>query len=73
MNLYETLMRMNSADRAQFLARAPQYITDSNFLNLLNRIDVNRKDTIGPTCALLRAFDSVPGLRAQLVAWIRSH
>lgn len=72
MNLYEVLMRLDSAGRAQFLARAPQYITDSNFLNTLNRIDVNRRETIGPTCSLLRSFESVPGVRAQLVAWIRS-
>lgn len=71
MSLQTTLLRLDSAGRAQVLSRAPQYITNVEVLNLLNRIDVNRKETIAPTCALLRAFDAVPGVRDQIAAWLR--
>lgn len=72
MNVHDTLMRMTPAGRAEFISRAQQFISNPDFLNTLNRIDINRKETIGPTCVLLRAFDAVPGLRAQLFAWLRS-
>ena len=72
MNIYETLIRLDSSGRAQLLARAQNHIKDTNFLNTLNSIDVNRKETIARTCSMLRAFEGVPGLRPQVAAWLRS-
>jgi hypothetical protein len=71
MNIFETLVRLDSSGRAQLLSRAQNHITDSNFLNTLNGIDVNRKETISQTCKQLRAFEGVPGIRAQVAAWLR--
>lgn len=72
MNLYETLMRLDSVGRAMLIARAGNYISNSDFLNLLNNIDVNRKQTIAPVCNQLRAFESIPDMRAKIAAWLRS-
>lgn len=72
MNLFETLNRLDSSGRAQLIARAPQYITDANFLNLLNLIDVNNKASFARPCSMLRAFESVPDMRSKIVAWLRS-
>ncbi len=72
MNIFEKLNRLDSSGRAQLLARAPNYISDTGFLNTLNSIDVNRKETIARTCSMLRAFEGVPGLRPQVAAWLRS-
>ena len=72
MNLFETLMRLDSSGRAQLLNRAPTYISNSDFLNLLNQIDVNRKDTFARTCAQLRAFEAVPDMRPKIAAWLRT-
>jgi hypothetical protein len=72
MNIFETLTRLDSSGRAQLLGRAQTYITNADFLNTLNSIDVNRKETIVRTCSMLRAFEGVPGLRAQVAAWLRS-
>ena len=72
MNLYETLMRLDSSGRARLLARAPTYVSNFDFINLLNNIDVNRKETIGPVCAQLRAFEEIPSMRGMIAAWLRS-
>lgn len=72
MNLFEKLIRLDSAGRARLLVRAPSYIHDTNFLNLLNSIDINRSETISIVCAQLRQFEAIPGMRAQIAAWIRS-
>ena len=72
MNLFETLNRLDSSGRAQLIARAPQYITDTNFLNMLNMIDVNNKASFARTCSMLRAFEYVPDMRSKIAAWLRS-
>lgn len=71
MNLFEALHRKTPDERAKFLTRASTYISDPAFLFLLSRINIYDSRTIGPTCALLRSFES-PSLRPSLVAWIRS-
>jgi hypothetical protein len=72
MNLFETLNRLDSSGRAQLIARAPQFIPDANFLNLLNLIDVNNKASFARPCAMLRSFESIPDMRAKIAAWLRS-
>lgn len=72
MNLFEKLNRLDSSGRAQLLSRAPIYITDSNFLNTLNMIDVNNKATFSRACTMLRAFEGVPDMRSKIAAWLRS-
>ena len=72
MNLFETLNRLDSSGRAQLIARAPRYINNDNFLNLLNLIDVNNKATFARTCSMLRAFEEIPDMRSRIAAWLRS-
>jgi hypothetical protein len=72
MNLYETLLRLDPAGRAQLIARAPTYITNTAFLNTLNGLDVNNRASFARTCAMLRAFESIPDMRSKLAAWLRS-
>jgi hypothetical protein len=71
MNLYETLMRMTPAQRERFLSRAHSFISEPGFLTLLDQIDVNQKETIGPVCAQLRMYEPLPDFRAKLAAWLR--
>lgn len=56
------------AARAQLIGAASRYITDNNFVNLLQNIDINapKKFNYG----MLRAFDAVPGLAIQVRAWL---
>jgi hypothetical protein len=54
--------------RAQLIGSASRYITDNNFVNLLQNIDINnpKKYNYG----IFRAFDAVPGLAAQVRSWL---
>ncbi len=58
----------SGAKRAQLIGSASRFITDNNFVNLLQNIDINapKKFNYG----LFAAFTSVPGLRQQVTTWL---
>ena len=64
------MLNCDAATRARRIGSAHQFITDNNFCNLLQNIDINapKKFNYG----LFAAFTSVPGLAAQVSAWLRA-
>jgi hypothetical protein len=62
------MLSTTGAGRAQLIGSASSYITDNNFVNLLQNIDINapKKFNYG----LFAAFTAVPGLAAQVRAWL---
>jgi len=73
-------VNMGSAQRAQMIASARQYINNDQFLNLLQNVDINDvhiKNKNKPTniywiSAQLVAFNGIPQLCAQVDTWLRS-
>jgi len=67
-----------AAQRAQMISSARTYISNDQFLNLLQNVDVNDanvKNNAKPTSiywitAQLAAFNEVPGLAAQVTKWL---
>ena len=58
----------SGAARAQLIGSATRYITDNNFVNLLQNIDINNPKKFN--YGVFRAFDPVPGLLAQVRNWL---
>ncbi len=58
----------SGAGRAQLIGSASRYITDNNFVNLLQNIDINTPKKYN--YQLFSAFNAVPGLAAQVRAWL---
>ena len=61
---------VHAVTRAQRIGAASRYITDTNFLNLLQTIDINKPATFN--YSLFAAFTNVPGLKEQVKKWIQS-
>lgn len=72
MNLFETLVRLDVSGRKKLLGRAHLYLKDPVALMIVHGMDVNRRETFGPACARLRTYETLPGYRAKLAAWLRS-
>jgi hypothetical protein len=66
--------------RAALIGRLRKYVQDDTFINLFSLFDVNddllrnksRPTNLYNICHLLQAFNGVPGLPAQVRAWLRS-
>lgn len=63
------MLNCDAATRARRIGAANRFITDSNFCNLLQNIDINapKKFNYG----LFAAFTAVPGLAQQVQQWLR--
>jgi len=66
--------RASPIERARLIGTARNFITNDGFINLLNNIDINdsKGSQIRNVCIQMRAFISVPGLKEQVVEWLRS-
>ena len=66
------LSGMNGSERAQLIGRATQFITNSNFINMLNLIDINDKTgkNINNVCNQLAAFNGDRILSEQVQNWL---
>jgi hypothetical protein len=64
----QAMVGSSGAARAQLIGAASRYITDNNFVNLLQNIDINNPKKFN--YGLFRAFDAVPGLAAQVRSWL---
>ena len=62
------MLSASAPRRAQLIASASRHITDNNFVNLLQNIDINAPKKFN--YAMFAAFTSVPGLREQVTAWL---
>ena len=61
---------VHAVTRAERIGAASRYITDTNFLNLLQTIDINKSHTFN--YSLFAAFTNVPGLKEQVKKWLQS-
>jgi len=68
------LSGMNGGEKAQLIGRATQFITNTNFINLLNLIDINDRSgkTINNVCKQLVAFNGDRLLCEQVQRWLSS-
>lgn len=66
------LSAMSGGEKAQLIGRATQFITNANFINLLNLIDINDKSgkTINNVCKQLVAFNGDRLLCQQVQIWL---
>jgi len=56
----------------RLIGTAPQYINDTNFINILNQFDFNNKRNDIQIAQQLNAFVSVPGIRERVQEWLSS-
>jgi hypothetical protein len=62
-----TILNASAPIRANLINSAARYITDNNFTNLLQNIDINNPKKFNYT--MFAAFNGVPGLKEQVVKW----
>lgn len=65
-----TMLKCSAPDRARLIGSSHRFITDNNFNNLLQNIDINapKKFNYG----MFAAFNGVPGLAEQVQNWIKN-
>jgi len=68
------LSGMNGSEKAQLIGRATQFVTNANFINLLNQIDINDRTgkSINNVCRQLVAFNGDKVLCEQVQRWLSS-
>ena len=67
-----TLRRKSASEAARLIGSAPAFIKDTNFINLLNQYDLNNKKNDALLSRQFDAFAGIPGLPAQVSAWLSS-
>lgn len=72
MNVVPTLRSKSPGEAARLIGNAPQYIDDSNFINVLNQYDYNNKKKDASIQQQLSAFAGIPGLAAKVQQWLSS-
>jgi hypothetical protein len=77
LNVVQELRKRPVHEAARLIGIASQYITDSNFINLLNQYDLNKKkdqkrDPDVTLVAQFNMFAGVPGIKTQVETWLRS-
>jgi len=72
MNVVPTLRSKSPGDAMRLIGTAPQYINDTNFINILNQFDFNNKRNDIQIAQQLNAFVSVPGIRERVQEWLSS-
>jgi|APCry1669190731_1035312.scaffolds.fasta_scaffold00972_2 hypothetical protein len=72
LNIVQRLRAKPAHEAMRLIGSAPRYITDSNLVNLLNQYDFNSRKNDARLIQQLRAFDGVPGLKAQVDTWLSS-
>jgi hypothetical protein len=79
LRIIKKLRELPSHEAARLIGCAPQFISDSNFINLLNQynLNINRKDSIADRNDMIleeqfQMFASIPGIREQVAKWFSS-
>jgi hypothetical protein len=77
LNVVQELRKRPVHEAARLIGVAPKYITDSNFINLLNQYDLNKKkdqkrDPDMTLIAQFNMFSGVPGLKEQVGSWLNA-
>ncbi len=68
--LKNVIIGTSAAGRARLQGSVRQYVSDCNFINLVQNIDINNPKKFNYT--LFAAFNDVPGLRQQVTSWLSS-
>ena len=68
--VYNAIVPVHAVVRANRISAANRYITDNNFTNLLQNIDINAPKKF--QYSMFSAFTNVPGLQAQVKQWIQN-
>lgn len=68
---------ISAAERAQLIGSVHNFVSNNAFGNLLQNLDINDTKGRGPRslhflCNQLAAFNSIPGLAAQVTPWLNS-
>ncbi len=72
LRIVETLRRLGAGDAARLIGTAPQFITDSNLINVLNQYDLNNNKNDAQLIRTINLFASIPGLKEQVARWLKS-
>lgn len=64
------IMTTSTGGRARLLGSVSQYIKDTNFVNLVQNIDINHPKKFN--YSLFAAFDAVEGIKPQVTQWLSS-
>jgi len=67
-----TLRSKGQAEQARLIGNMRNYITDFNLINLMNSYDINSNRSDKMLQGQLYSFDTVPGLKDQIKAWLSS-
>jgi hypothetical protein len=78
LNIVSTLRSKPVHEAARLIGIAPQYITDNNFINLLNQYDLNMNNNRSAKQNDMRLehqfsmFAGIPQLKVQIDKWFSS-
>lgn len=67
-----SLRSKGQGEQARLIGNMRNYITDFNLINLMNSYDINSNRSDKMLQGQLYAFDTVPGLKDQIKAWLSS-
>jgi len=67
-----TLRSKGQGEQARLIGNMRNYITDFNLINLMNSYDINSNRSDKMLQGQLYSFDTVPGLKEQIKAWLSS-
>lgn len=62
----------SSGEAVRLIGSAPQFISDSNFINLLNQYDYNNSRNDSRLQQQINLFSGVPGINEQITRWLSS-
>jgi hypothetical protein len=62
----------SSGDAARLIGVASNFISDSNFINVLNQYDYNSSRNDSRLQQQLNLFSGVPGINEQISRWLSS-
>jgi hypothetical protein len=68
---------ISPAERALLIGSVHHFVSESGFGNILQNLDINDTKGRGPrslhfVCSQLAAYNTFPGLAAQVTAWLNS-
>lgn len=67
--VYNAIVPVHAVVRGNRISVASRYITDTNFTNLLQNIDINKPQKF--QYSLFAAFNTIPELQLQVKTWIQ--
>ena len=72
LNIVQTLRGKSAPEAARLIGTMSQFITDTGLINTMNQYNLNDKKRDSSLILQVEAFAAVPGLKAQVEAWLKS-